>query len=366
MMDHPPPRRVSDKDAGVKIQTFQANCNGPWGVESVSCILCEERNTKVEVQQRDINLGLSEQVFTLRRCVGCGLIYLNPRPTSSEIHTYYPTQYYSLEQPRERKRIDRVFKRLSGWLKKGIMEEFYGYPASRRYGLGKTLRRLALYPEYWHLRFSGRDIIPFRGEGRILDVGCGPGKLLRVLRERGWDCYGLDFSSVAVEHARNNHGLNVKLGDLCEAAYKDNFFDVVLFNHSLEHMYNPVEVLKEAHRILKPGGVLLIYIPNAGSFEAHVFGKWWLPWDVPRHLYHFSKKTMSRLIMNAGFRLVEIKDGLGTSSFLGSINYIYKYVFRVNVRHGRFIRHLVAGPLCTVVGHLGYGSEMKVYAEKPS
>lgn len=339
-------------------------------MESVSCILCEERCASVKVQQRDVNLGLSEQAFTLLRCVGCGLIYLNPRPTPSEIHTYYPSQYYCphypLEQLREGKRIDRVFKRLLGWLEKGIMEEFYGYPGTRRYGFGRILRRLALYPEYWHLKFSGRDVIPFRGEGRILDVGCGPGKLLRVLRERGWDCYGVDFSSVVVEHARNNYGLNVELGDLLEVTYKDNFFDVVLFNHSLEHMYNPVGTLKEALRILKPGGLLLIYIPNAGSFEARLFGKWWAAWDVPRHLFHFSKKTMSRLIMNAGFRLVDIKDGLGTASFLGSVNYIYKYVFRVNVRHDRFIRHLVAGPLCTVVGHLGYGWEMKVYAEKPS
>ena len=335
-------------------------------MESVRCIFCENNIRTVEVEQSDINLGLSKEIFTLVRCRGCGLIYLNPRPTSSDIHTYYPKEYYPLEEPRERKRIDRVCKRFSGWLKKGIMEEFYGYPASRGYGFGRIFRRLALYPEYWHLKFSGRDIIPFRGEGRILDVGCGPGKMLRVLRERGWDGYGVDFSSVAVEHARNNHGLNVQLGDLFEAAYKDNFFDVVLFNHSLEHMYNPVGVLKEAHRILKPGGVLLIYIPNAGSFEAHVFGKWWVHWDVPRHLFHFNKTTMSRLIINAGFRLVDIKDGLSTSSFLGSVNYIYKYVCRVNVRHGSFMRHLVAGPLCTVVGHLGYGSEIKVFAEKPS
>lgn len=337
-------------------------------MEFVNCILCDTADSKIAVMQRDVNLGRGEEFFTLVRCDGCGLIYLNPRPTPLEIHAYYPTEYYPLEETRARKAIDRFFKRLSNVLKKGIMQEFYGYPeppGTRQSGLGRALRRLALFPEYWHLKFAGRDIIPFWGDGRILDVGCGPGKLMRVLRERGWDAYGVDFSPIAVEYAQSKHGLNVTLGDLFEAAYKNTFFDVVLFNHSLEHMYDPVETLCEAYRILKPGGLLLINIPNAGSFEARMFGKWWVQWDVPRHLFHFTKKTMARLLIKTGFRLAEIKDGVGTSFFLGSIDYIYKYVFQINGRHGKFMRHFVASPVCLLAGHLGYGSEMKVYAEKP-
>src|SRR5712692_4125980 len=116
-------------------------------MELVTCILCETPGSVVVVAQRDINLDLGEEVFTLVRCEGCGLIYLNPRPTQAEIYAYYPTEYYPLEETRARKAIDRFFKRLSNVLKKGIMQEFYGYPeppGTKRSGFGRALRRLAL------------------------------------------------------------------------------------------------------------------------------------------------------------------------------------------------------------------------------
>src|SRR5438067_1473759 len=83
------------------------------------------------------------------------------------------------------------------------------------------------------------------------------------------------------------------LGDLFQAEYKDAFFDVVLFNHSLEHMYNPVAILREVHRVLKPGGLLIINIPNAGSFEAWLFSEYWTQWSPPQHIFHFTKQTMA-------------------------------------------------------------------------
>lgn len=336
-------------------------------MEMVSCVLCGSSRSTEVIRQRDVNLGLSEGEFTVVRCRECNLLYLNPRPTPSEIRNYYPPEYYPLEEPRRPRPIDRFFKRLSNALKKGIMVEFYGYPPQT--GMTTTrlisaLRRLLLWPEYLHLKIAGRDIIPFRGGGRILDVGCGPGKVMRVLRDRGWDVYGVDFSAVAIEHARVRLGLNVICGDLLQAHYKDDFFDVVMFNHSLEHMYDPLEILRETYRILKPGGLLLVTVPNAASFEAWLFGRWWVHWDVPRHLYHFTTETMSRLVEKAGFRVTNIRGGVGTSFFLGSLDYVCKHVLKTRLRHGGLIRHFVAGPLCLLTGHLGYGGEMKMMAEK--
>ena len=75
---------------------------------------------------------------------------------------------------------------------------------------------------------------------------------------------------------------------------------------------------------------------------------------------------MGRLLSMTGFHLTKIKEGMGTSFFLGSVDYVYKYVFMLDRRHGRFMKHLVARPVCLLAGHLGYGSEMKVFAEKPA
>jgi SAM-dependent methyltransferase len=333
-------------------------------VEVASCILCRESKSTEQLTQCDINLGLQGEVFTVVRCDGCGLLYLNPRPAAEEMHAYYPPQYYPSGGPVHRKAIDRVFKRLSKRLKKAIREEFYGYPGASHTFFRSLLRRLLLYPEYLHLKVAGRESIPYRGEGRILDVGCGSGKLLADLREQGWQVYGVDFSPVAVEYAKNQNGLDVRLGDLFQAGYQDGFFDVVMFNHSLEHVYNPLETLKEARRVLKPGGHLLISIPNAGGLEAKIFGKWWVHWDPPRHLYHFTKRTMTKLVTSAGFRPIRIKCGVGTSFFLGSVDAIYKHVLQRKTGHGVVMKRVIARPLCLLAGHLGYGTEMKVYAEK--
>jgi SAM-dependent methyltransferase len=313
--------------------------------------------------QKDINLGRGEETFSIVQCNSCGLLYLNPRPSQSEIHAYYPSDYYPLEEPRPRRRIDGFFKRLSNVQKKMIREEFYGYPSPPRSWGHRLIRRMLLFPEHLHLKLVGRAPLPYRGEGRILDVGCGPGKLLKTFREQGWDTYGVDFSPVAVDYARRQHNLNVALGELSSAGYKDNFFDVVMFNHCLEHIFHPVETLREVHRILKPGGLLMICIPNAGGVEARLFGKWWIQWDVPRHLYHFTKTTMGHLLQQTGFRVEKIEDGVGKSFFLGSVDVIYKYVFKWNAKHGAFMRH-VASPLCQLFGMIGRGSEMKVFAEK--
>lgn len=337
-------------------------------METTSCALCGSSRSSVKVVQRDVNLEAGREEFSLVECADCGLIYLNPRPPMADIHRYYPEKYYPLEEPRERRSVDRFFQRLSNRLKEGIREEFYGYPRREgpaRSSVARTWRRLLLYPEYLHLRFVGRDILPFRGQGRILDVGCGPGKLLRVLRDWGWDTYGVDFSPVAVDYARAKHQLKVELGTIHEGKYPANYFDVVMFNHSLEHVYNPIDSLREAHRILKPGGALLITIPNADSFEAHVFGKWWVHWDVPRHLYHFTRSTMSQALLKTGFQRITIGTGTGTAFFLGSADYVYKHVLGMNRKAGKFIKYVVARPFCLLMGHMGRGSEMKVLAEKP-
>jgi SAM-dependent methyltransferase len=332
-------------------------------METLACLLCGTKGgTSMAVPCGGDDEMLKGREFTVETC-RCGFVYLNPRPTSEEIGSYYPTEYYPPAELVQRRSSDRLMKRLLRALKKGIREEFYGYPAARRSWWARACRRLLLFPEYVHLRLVGRDILPYRGTGRLLDVGCGPGRLLQELRDQGWDVHGLDFSAVAVERACSV-GLDVRHGDLLTAGFKSDEFDVVLFNHSLEHVYDPAATLREALRILKPGGAVVVYLPNAGSAEAALFGRWWVVWDPPRHLYHFTKHTLARLLGQTGFRAVAIRTSVGKSSFLGSVDRVYRHVLNSSRRHGSLMRH-AAGSLCLLFGHLGYGGDLRAIAEKP-
>jgi 2-polyprenyl-3-methyl-5-hydroxy-6-metoxy-1,4-benzoquinol methylase len=245
------------------------------------------------------------------------------------------------------------------------MEDFYGYPATTPPGLWKRLRKLFLWPEKVRRVFSGRNILPWIGRGRLLDVGCGQGVNMATLHNMGWDVHGVDFSETAVEEAHELFGDHVKLGDFLDVHYDDRSFDVVLFNHSLEHLSDPVSALREARRILDDEGVLVVAVPNAGSMEARLFGRWWFPWDPPRHLYHFGKAPLSRLLNRAGFRVVRLRTGVGALFFMTSLDSVWRHVYGGRKLPLRIvIEKLIARPFSLLMGHLGLGTDITVYAVK--
>ena len=332
--------------------------------ETVACPLCGSTRALERLRQRDVNLCMSEDEFSLMTCLECGLIYLNPRPTAQAIGKFYPDEYYPCTPGPKGHVGRRTSKKLSAIIKQAIREEFYGYPVQGTPSKWQRVRRWMLYPEYLHLKLAGRESLRYSGEGRLLDVGCGPGKTMVLLREQGWDTVGVDFSSVAAEYARSQHGLDVFCGELAQAGHKESSFDVVMFSHSLEHLYDPLETLKEAHRILKPGGRLVVVVPNAASFEARIFGKWWVHWDVPRHLTHFTRVTLRQLLESCGFRISSVQYGMTPSSFLGSLDYVARHVRGRPLGKNRALR-LLARPICLIAGHLRSGSELRMEAVKP-
>jgi SAM-dependent methyltransferase len=217
-------------------------------------------------------------------------------------------------------------------VKARLLEKYYAHPPAPS-GNGGLLERILtgplLYPLYLYFRLSGRDpsLIPFVGEGRILDVGCGLGIALAVYRERGWTPFGVEPSPVAARYAREVLGLSVHQGEFLDARLPSGFADVVLFRHSLEHVPHPSVELREAHRVLRGSGLLVVMVPNAASLDARLFGRWWVAWDLPRHLFHFTPRTASELLGKAGFRVQRIVCDPGPFTFVESALYVGKYQF---------------------------------------
>ena len=326
-------------------------------MENVACLLCESCDSRVVVRQRDLTSDGSsqEQEFTVVRCKQCGLLYLNPRPEKAELARYCCSPKVSANPSGTETSVRRTAKRMPTKVRRWLSEDFYGYPATTTPGLWKRLRKLFLWPEKVRRVFSGR----------LLDVGCGPGANLATLHNMGWDVHGVDLSETAVQEAREFFGDHVKLGDFLDVHYDDRSFDVVLFNHSLEHLSGPVSALREARRILDDKGVLVVTVPNAGSMEARLFGRWWFPWELPRHLYHFEKATLAQLLKQAGFRVEWCRTGVDALFFMGSLDRVWRHVCGGRKLPLRIvIEKLVAQPFSLLMGHLGLGHEITVYAKK--
>lgn len=147
----------------------------------------------------------------------------------------------------------------------------------------------------------------FKPQGVLLDVGAGVGILLYVARQRGFITHGVEVSEWASTYARNERKLNVVAGTLEDAAFPDSKFDVIVINHVLEHVPDPLEMLRNARRILKDDGVIVVGVPNIGSIMAGVLRERWPSLRPEEHIWHFNPFTLRRLIRKAGLREVHFE-----------------------------------------------------------
>lgn len=202
--------------------------------------------------------------FLTVQCGGCGLGSLWPRPTADEVSAMYPPHYYGSE--------GRKF-----------------------FGLIEGLVRLV---GAHRARFFANHVRP---GGRILDVGCGRGVTLHALADAGFQMHGFEVSAEAIEGVDDRIQVHVA-PSLAEAQLPEQFFDEAIVWHVLEHIPQPRATLTEVHRLLKPGGVLIVAVPNFSSWQARWTGPAWFHLDPPRHLFQFPLSGLKQLLESAGFR----------------------------------------------------------------
>jgi SAM-dependent methyltransferase len=141
-------------------------------------------------------------------------------------------------------------------------------------------------------------------EPRVLDVGCATGALLEKLRDRGWDCKGVEISPSG-EYARRERSLDVRSLPLGACNFPAASFHLVLASHLIEHLNDPAGFAAEVYRVLAPGGCFLATTPNIAGLQARLFrGRWRSA--IFDHLYLFSVKTLSRLLKDRGFDIERV------------------------------------------------------------
>jgi 2-polyprenyl-3-methyl-5-hydroxy-6-metoxy-1,4-benzoquinol methylase len=203
---------------------------------------------------------------------------------------------------------------------------YYGAIEDRRFPhIVETLQN-ALYT----LRVREVEAVANSEPGRVLDVGCGRGVLLREFRRRGWEVQGTELSEQAASYARNTLNIPVEIGSLETLQFPAKHFDAITLWHVLEHVANPRALLAEINRILKPDGVLLVAVPNFDSLEARVAKDKWFHLDVPRHVTHFSQATLERALNENGF---EVRHTSGFAPEYDFFSFIQSVLNLCGLRH---------------------------------
>ena len=300
----------------------------------------------------------TQKWFQLVRCIDCTLIFTNPRPSIIELSNFYPPSYYGNSGKRFHPTIEEFIK-------------------------------------FFRKRLANKIDSQFAHPGRILEIGSGRGTLLLYMAQKGWKAMGTEYSENLAKSVEDSMGVRVyPTPELKDCGFPDDHFDVVLCYHVLEHLPDPISTVKEIHRIMQPQGLLITTVPNIGGFTARLTENRWFGIDVPRHLFHFTPKTLERALTQNGFKIISRstlsleQDIFGFSqsilNFIGFPNNIFydlirspagrmRHDFEYNRRIMRFIQKstiFIIGGFLSIMGifvtlasaHFSMGGTLEYWA----
>jgi 2-polyprenyl-3-methyl-5-hydroxy-6-metoxy-1,4-benzoquinol methylase len=248
------------------------------------CVLCGSTDAVPEAYGYDFEYDTAGNPFRFVRCSGCSHVYLNPRPSPSDLGVIYPSNYYTLSRP--------------GGLVRQMQRIWEG-------------RKVAVYD---------RALGP--GKKRILDVGCGDGRFLQVLHDFGskeWELVGVDFDSAAVERCRRR-GFTAFAKRIEDMAEEEGTFDAVVMLQLIEHVEDPVVITRRVLALLRPDGVFVVETPNLAGWDYRLFRRrWWGHYHFPRHWNLFSSDSLVRMLTDAGFVIDRTDSLISTSAWTISL-----------------------------------------------
>ena len=315
----------------------------------MNCISCSNKdNFKIKTY----NTFDKHEKFSIYECRNCGLGFLYPLIDFKDIENdYYAKEYHAYQLLNSKKSFSR---RIKNFIKNNSLEQYLGYGHM-------AFWKKMLYPFFIRISFYPRKVV----DGKFLSIGCGVGQQLVYNKALGWNVYGVDISTRAVEIAQKRGLKNIFNGTLEEVKFESNFFDVADMHHVFEHIGNPIETLTEVHRILKKDGEVIITLPNYSSFAKKIFGKYWGGWDIPRHFYFYDKNTLSYLLERNGFKVSEVWHSDIFRGISAGLSYL---IFRKDARKYEkyFIPFGIALDLFfdPIFQRFGFGDQLTVKARK--
>jgi 2-polyprenyl-3-methyl-5-hydroxy-6-metoxy-1,4-benzoquinol methylase len=249
------------------------------------------KSTDFAVSGEDFVLKIEKNLDLLKTC---------PQPSAENISKYYESEDYISHTDGKRNFFEKIYQ----YIKKINLK-----------------RKLDLI-NYWNIE-----------QGKILDFGAGTGDFMLYAKNHGWKTFCLETSQKAMELGKNK--------GLCYANnvedFEDHFFDVITMWHVLEHVPDFDETIDLLKSKLKPDGTLIVAVPNFKSFDAKFYGKFWAAYDLPRHLWHFSRKAIHSIFENHQMKIIKTYPMLFDSFYVSILSEKYK------TNHNRFLNGFITG-----------------------
>lgn len=278
------------------------------------CLLCHGKD--IRPRSRHSRDGSGE--WAICQCLTCKTSFVHPTPDPQTLAAYYDSAYYG---PGQGKFVGPV---------EGIVSLF-------RYLRARTIRKLS------RRATKTKGTVP---AGRVLDVGCGRGLMLKFLKRWGYEVEGIELDSQAA--ARAGHNLNQKIQNSLEDTVMASArpYDVVCFWHSLEHLPESGRALALAHSLLAPGGLLVISAPHMGSIQSRLSAGRWLHLDLPRHLAHFNMKHLAVFLQDNGYCVVRENHFSQEYNVIDTLCYFYALLGFSHLYPFDLIRHMKRHGAC--------------------
>jgi 2-polyprenyl-3-methyl-5-hydroxy-6-metoxy-1,4-benzoquinol methylase len=274
-------------------------------MELTRCPVCSSKDFRQVLQVKD--QLVSRETFDICECRHCSLRFTNPRPDDPELASYYQSEDYISHTNEGNSLVNRLYK---------LARVF-------------TLR-------------SKRKLIQKETAGKkLLDIGCGTGHFLEHCSIKGWKAFGVEPDTGARKVATEQHKLQV-VEDLDKVEASD--FDRITLWHVLEHLPELHDSLKKISALLKADGKLFIAVPNYLAYEEHKFKANWAAYDVPRHLYHFSPKSLKTLTLQHGLKVDKVYPMWLDSFYISLLSNQQKY------NSNRYLNSFIIGSLSNIYG----------------